>query len=146
MRPKSVLIVDDDPDQHVLAGLYLEHAGYNVLHASDGNEGFHLARNARPSLVLMDLRMPGTDGASAFRMLADDPKTRGIPVVAVTADVVTWPESRSLREGFAGHISKPCDLSRMREVVQRVIGPADEPTLPAHVSFAAAPPPAYLFS
>jgi CheY-like chemotaxis protein len=140
MRRKSVLIVDDDPDQHVLAGLYLEHAGYAVLHAGNGLEAYRTARAARPSLVLMDMRMPELDGASAFRLFAGDAETRGIPVVAVTADVVQWPESRSLREGFAGHVSKPCDLVRILEVVQRVIGPADEPSLPAHVPFAAVSP------
>ena len=140
MPRKSILIVDDDPDQHVLAGLYLEHAGYAVLHAHDGREGFRVARSARPALVLMDMRMPGLDGAGAFHLLAAHAATRAIPVVAVTADVVSWPESRSLREGFAGHVTKPCDLARIRDVVQRVIGPADEPSFPEHVSFAAAAP------
>ncbi|HEX6746993.1 MAG TPA: response regulator [Longimicrobium sp.] len=140
MAMKSVLIVDDDPDQHVLAGLYLEHAGYSVLHASDGREAYLAARSEHPSLVLMDMRMPEVDGAAAFRLLSRDPRTRTIPVVAVTADVVSWPESRSLHEGFAGHISKPCDLVRIREVVRRVIGPADEPWVPTHVGFAAVGP------
>jgi len=127
MSAKSVLIVDDDPDQHVLAGMYLGHAGYEVLHARDGREGYEAAREAAPALILMDMRMPSLDGAHAFRLLRDDERTRAIPVVAVTADVATWPESRSLREGFAGHVSKPCDLSRIREVVTRIIGPADAP-------------------
>jgi two-component system cell cycle response regulator DivK len=140
MAAKTVLIVDDDPDQHVLAGLYLEHAGYRVMHAHDGREACELAHRARPSLVLMDLRMPGMDGVSAFRELAADLELRHIPVVAVTADVLTWPESRSLREGFAGHISKPCDLARIRDVVRRVIGPAEEPSLPMHVNFVAVEP------
>lgn len=139
MAAKTVLIVDDDPDQHILAGLYLEHAGYGVLHARDGREGFELARAARPSLVLMDFRMPEMDGVASFRLLAAQPETREIPVVAVTADVLSWPESRSLREGFAGHISKPCDLARIRDVVSRVIGPADEPTVPPHGTFVVAP-------
>lgn len=139
MAAKSVLIVDDDPDQHVLAGMYLEHAGYRVLHAHDGRQALDTARHARPSVVLMDIRMPELDGAMAFRILSEDPVTRAIPVVAVTADVVSWPESRSLREGFAGHLTKPCDLRRIRDMVQRVIGEADDPALPGRVSFASAP-------
>jgi CheY-like chemotaxis protein len=127
MKAKSVLIVDDDPDQHVLAGMYLGHAGYVVLHARDGREGYQAAREARPSLILMDIRMPSLDGEQAFRLLRGDERTRRIPVVAVTADVAAWPESRSLREGFAGHVAKPCDLARIREVVARIIGPADAP-------------------
>jgi CheY-like chemotaxis protein len=138
MAPKSVLIVDDDPDQHVLVGLYLEHAGYTVSHAYDGQEGFDCTLARNPSLVLMDVRMPRMDGVSAFRLLASDERTRRIPVVAITADALAWPESRSLREGFAGHITKPCDLARIRDVVQRVIGPADAPILPPPGTFVAA--------
>jgi two-component system, cell cycle response regulator DivK len=124
MAPKTVLIVDDDPDQHVLCGLYLEHAGYAVLHAYDGREGVELARAKRPALILMDLRMPRLDGASALRQLADEEGTRNIPVVALSADVLEWSETRALREGFAAHVSKPCDLRRIRETIFRLIGPA----------------------
>lgn len=130
MAPKTVLIVDDDPDQHVLCGLYLEHAGYAVLHAHDGHEGLAMARARHPELILMDLRMPVMDGASALRRLAAADDTREIPVVAVSADVLAWSETRALREGFAGHLSKPCDLRRIRDVVQRLIGPP-APALPA---------------
>jgi len=138
MAAKSVLIVDDDPDQHVLVGMYLEHAGYAVLHAHDGGEGYEAAVARRPALVLLDMRMPRTDGEWAFRQLRADPTTREIPVVAVTADVLAWPESRSLREGFSGHVTKPCDLSRIRDVVQRVIGPADAPAPARPGTFVAA--------
>lgn len=127
MSAKSVLIVDDDPDQHVLAGMYLGHAGYEVLHACDGREGYDAAREGAPSLILMDIRMPSVDGAQAFHLLRDDERTRTIPVVAVTADVAAWSESRSLREGFAGHVAKPCDLGRLRDVVTRIIGPSGAP-------------------
>lgn len=127
MAPKTVLIVDDDPDQHVLCGLYLEHAGYAVLHAHDGREALDVARASRPSLILMDLRMPRMDGASAFRSLARDEGTRAIPVVALSADVLEWSETRALREGFAGHLAKPCDLRRIREVVHALIGPGEAP-------------------
>ena len=127
MSAKSVLIVDDDPDQHVLAGMYLGHAGYEVLHARDGREGYHAAREGSPSLILMDIRMPSVDGAEAFHLLRHDERTRTIPVVAVTADVAAWSESRSLREGFAGHVAKPCDLGRLRDVVTRLIGPSGAP-------------------
>jgi CheY-like chemotaxis protein len=137
MAPKTVLIVDDDPDQHVLCGLYLEHAGYAVLHAHDGREALDVARASRPSLVLMDLRMPRMDGAAAFRQMSLDDRTRGIPVVALSADVLEWSETRALREGFAGHLSKPCDLRRIREMVHALIGPGEAPP---RITAVAAPP------
>ena len=113
MAPISVLIVDDDPDQHTVCGVFLEHSGYEVLHAFDGQEGVEIARARQPDLVLMDIRMRRMDGVTARRALADDPSTSGIPVVAVSADVLTWPERRVLDEGFAGHVTKPCNLRHM---------------------------------
>jgi two-component system cell cycle response regulator DivK len=110
MAPIRVLIVDDDPDQHTLCGVFLEHAGYHVLHAFDGQEGVQVARAERPDLVLMDIRMRRMDGVTARRALAQDPSTSAIPIVAVSADVLTWPERRVLDEGFAGHVTKPCNL------------------------------------
>lgn len=113
----SVLIVDDDPDQHTVCGVFLEHAGYRVLHAFDGQEGVEIARAQQPDLVLMDIRMRRMDGVTARRALADDPATSGIPVVAVSADVLTWPERRVLDEGFAAHVTKPCNLRGMGTLV-----------------------------
>ena len=124
-----VLIVDDDPDQHTVCGVFLEHAGYEVLHAFDGQEGVEMARAHQPDLVLMDIRMRRMDGVTARRALADDPVTSGIPVVAVSADVMTWPERRVLDEGFAGHVTKPCNLRRMGMLVPQLARRAADPGL-----------------
>jgi CheY-like chemotaxis protein len=113
MSRVTILIVDDDPDQHSVCGTLLEHAGYAVLHAFDGQEGVELARARRPDLVLMDIRMPRMDGIAARRALDADPGTARIPVVAVSADVLTWTERRVLQEGFAAHLPKPCSLDRI---------------------------------
>jgi CheY-like chemotaxis protein len=123
MARSTVLIVDDDPDQHTMCGVFLEHSGYRVLHAFDGQEGVEIARAQQPDLVLMDIRMRRMDGVAARRALADDPSTSAIPVVAVSADVLTWPERRVLDEGFAGHIPKPCNLQRIGSLVRLLVHP-----------------------
>jgi CheY-like chemotaxis protein len=120
MARNTVLIVDDDPDQHTVCGVFLEHSGYRVLHAFDGQEGVEMARDQQPDLVLMDIRMRRMDGVAARRALAHDPATSAIPVVAVSADVLTWPERRVLAEGFAGHIAKPCNLQRIGGMVRQL--------------------------
>jgi two-component system cell cycle response regulator DivK len=134
MSRMNILIVDDDADQHTVCGVFLEHAGYTVLHAFDGLEGVEMAREHRPALVLMDIRMPRMDGIQARRALSAEPATAGIPVVAVSADVLTWPERRVMQEGFAAHLPKPCNLDRIFALVARlarrdaaadfVVGPA----------------------
>jgi two-component system cell cycle response regulator DivK len=113
----TVLIVDDDPDQHTVCGVFLEHAGYAVLHAFDGQEGVEMARLHQPDVVLMDIRMPRMDGVAARRALAADAATAGIPGVAVSADVLTWPERRVMEEGFAAYLPKPCNLRRITGLV-----------------------------
>ncbi|HYW10524.1 MAG TPA: response regulator [Longimicrobium sp.] len=121
MSHVTVLIVDDDADQHTLCGVFLQHAGYTVLHAFDGQEGVEMARAHLPALVLMDIRMPRMDGITARQALAADPLTARIPVVALSADVLTWPERRVMQEGFAAHLPKPCNLDRISALVQRLI-------------------------
>ncbi|HWK90220.1 MAG TPA: response regulator [Longimicrobium sp.] len=131
MSAQTILVVDDDPDQHRLCALLLEHAGYRVLHANDGVEGVALARAEQPDLVMMDIRMARMDGVSARRELAADPATQGIPVVAVTADLMQWPPARLLDEGFVAYLAKPCDLRRLLRVVQGVLaGTPDAPGAP----------------
>jgi CheY-like chemotaxis protein len=120
MSRTTVLIVDDDPDQHTVCGVFLEHSGYTVLHAFDGQEGVEMASAHRPGLVLMDIRMPRMNGIAARRALAADPRTADIPVVAMSADVVTWPEPSALQEGFAGHLPKPCNLNRITALAARL--------------------------
>ncbi|HEU0014815.1 MAG TPA: response regulator [Longimicrobium sp.] len=127
MSPQqTILVVDDDADQHHLCGLLLEHAGYRVLHADDGVEGVALAAAEQPDLVMMDIRMRRMDGVSARRALAADPLTADIPVVALTADLMQWPAARLLEEGFAAHLAKPCDLRVLLRVVQGVLAEAQD--------------------
>jgi CheY-like chemotaxis protein len=120
MSHVTILIVDDDADQHTLCGVFLRHAGYAVLHAFDGQAGVEMARAHLPALVLMDIRMPRMDGVTARRVLAADPLTARIPVVALSADVLTWPEPRVMQEGFAAHLPKPCNLDRISTLVARL--------------------------
>ncbi|HEX6040648.1 response regulator [Longimicrobium sp.] len=120
MSRVTVLVVDDDPDQHTLCGVFLEHSGFAVLHAFDGQEGVEMARAHQPALVLMDVRMPRMDGITARRALAADPATAHIPVVALSADVLTWPEARVVEEGFAGYLPKPCNLERISGLIERL--------------------------
>ena len=125
MSRTTILIVDDDADQHTVCGVLLEHGGYTVLHAFDGQEAVCMARVHGPAVVLMDIRMPRMDGIAARQALAADPATAEIPVVALSADVLTWPERRVLQEGFAGYLPKPCNLERISALVARLTRPGD---------------------
>jgi len=121
---KTVLIVDDNTDVREICSLALDHAGYHVLHASDGARGVAIARDALPDLVVIDGRMPVLDGWDAARALKHDPRTASIPVVAFTASAVTDAQMRMLRELTDDYIPKPCTPQEFVRAVRRWIGPA----------------------
>jgi two-component system cell cycle response regulator DivK len=114
-----VLIVDDNEENAKLARDVLRHAGMRTLSAGSAVEALELAREHAPDVVLMDLRLPDLDGAEAARRLADDERTAGIPVVALSAlpleDAAAW-----FREaGFADYIEKPVDVRELPARVRR---------------------------
>jgi CheY-like chemotaxis protein len=124
MSRSTVLVVDDNPDQHAICAAYLRHAGYDVAHAFDGSEALQRAREHGATLVITDIIMPRMDGLTLLRALRNEPNTRDLPVVAWSADLVEWDEARALEAGFDGFLPKPCELSRLRDVAAR-FGSAD---------------------
>src|SRR4026207_2200661 len=82
---RGVLVVEDDLDINQLVGAYVEEAGFRYLSAVDGGSVLELARAERPSLILLDLMLPDLNGFEVCRRLKDEPTTRDIPVVFVTA-------------------------------------------------------------
>ena len=102
-----ILIIEDNPDNMMLAVLLLESAGYTVLSAIDAEAGLTLARAQIPDLILMDIQLPGMDGLEATALLKQDPATRAIPVVALTALAMKGDEARIRAAGCDGYIAKP---------------------------------------
>ena len=122
MLTKTVLVVDGDEDQHRICGAYLPHVGYRVLAALGGPEGLRLAREHRPDLVVLDMLLPGIDGRRLFQALRDDPATRRVPVLLVTA-AMSWKALwGSGWEGLAGVLAKPCSPRDLAAKVQELIG------------------------
>lgn len=121
---RKILLADDHEDNRLALLTVLEAGGYAVLGARNGEEAVELAREAAPDLVVMDLMMPRMDGREANRALKGDPRTRDIPVIALTAMTlsVTWSELEA--EGFAGLLTKPCMPPHFLREVQRHVGPA----------------------
>ncbi len=83
--PQSILIIDDDRDQVTALGQRLQRQGFDILTAASGQLGLAAAHHDRPSLILLDLRLPDMSGLSVCRRITDSPQTCGIPVIVVTA-------------------------------------------------------------
>ena len=117
-----VLIVDDSDRNRKLARDVLRAAGFRTIEAATAGQGIALAREHLPDLILMDLRLPDLDGSEAARMLASEPQTSKIPVVAVTALPLDADDDWLLDAGFAGYILKPIDVETFPDVVRRFCG------------------------
>ena len=101
-----VLLAEDHEDTRRVYGLILRHFGFEVEEASTGEEAIEIARTRRPSLVLMDIGLPGIDGWQTGRILKADPTTTNIPLIAFSAFVDSTADLRG-RATFDGYIRKP---------------------------------------
>ncbi|MBD0333972.1 MAG: response regulator [Cyanobacteria bacterium Co-bin13] len=120
-----ILAIDDCEDHCLLMTSFLESLGYQCISALDGKTALKLAQLHQPALILLDICMPGMDGAEVLRRLRQDSQTAAIPVVAVTAMVVKKIE-QFLAAGYDDYLAKPFTLESMEHVVQRhlVVSPA----------------------
>jgi CheY-like chemotaxis protein len=113
--------VDDEPAIRVVCRVNLTAAGIDVLEAADGESGLELAKRERPDLILLDVMMPGFDGWDVARKLAEDPATREIPIVFLTARAEMTDRRRAQLLGGVGYIVKPFDPVDLGEVVEGVL-------------------------
>ncbi len=120
---KTILIVEDNEDNLVVYRTILEHVGYDVIEARDGEEGIARANEEHPDLVLMDISIPKIDGWEATRRLKSEPATRDIPIIALTAHALDEDREKAMSVGCDGYLAKPVEPRRVVEEVQRYLGP-----------------------
>ncbi len=118
---QTVLLADDFELMHEACGNLLRTEGFRVLHARDTGEAVRLALEEVPSLILMDLMMPGDGGIAAVREIRADPRTARIPIVAVTAAVALVAADKLREEGFDGMLAKPFTLDELMAEVRRYL-------------------------
>ncbi|MEO5853453.1 MAG: response regulator [Nocardioides sp.] len=112
-----ILVVEDNPLNLKLVRDVLGAAGFDVVSASTGEEGLRIAAELPPDLVLMDLQLPGIDGAETMRRLRRDTLDPSIPVVAVTASAMPEDRARAELAGFDAYVEKPISIRNLvREV------------------------------
>jgi two-component system cell cycle response regulator DivK len=113
-----ILIVDDNEKNRKLARDVLEFAGFTTIEATGGVEGVALAQERTPDVVLMDIRMPDLSGTEALKLIKEDSRTAGIPVVALTSSTMRGDEQRFLAEGFDGYLAKPISVREFPDQVR----------------------------
>ena len=121
MAGERILIVDDTPVNLKLTRLVLANEGFTVSTAGSAEEALNQLPAFQPRLILADIQLPGIDGLEMTRRIKQDPGTRDIIVIALTAFAMLGDESRAVEAGCEGYITKPIDTrtlgSRIREVL-----------------------------
>jgi CheY-like chemotaxis protein len=119
MAGSRVLVVDDNLTNLKLIEYLLRSKGYDVSTAVDAESAQQEVRARKPDLVLMDLQLPGMDGLELTRRLKQDPATRHIVILAVTAYAMKGDEERARSAGCDGYIPKPIDTRLLPKLVAR---------------------------
>lgn len=119
----TVLCVEDNRDNRVLVRRILQAEGHTVLEAANAFEGLQMALVQRPDIILVDINMPHIDGLTLASRLKAYPGLAGVPVIAITANVMHGDRERSLAAGCDGYIQKPIDIDALPEQVARFLQP-----------------------
>jgi len=122
-----ILIVDDDPNSLEIVRTYLEARGYRVATANDGKEALARIEELRPSLVLLDVMMPGMDGWEVARVIKNHPDFGTVRIVMLTARSDFTDKQQGLRSGADDYIVKPIRLEELGHRVERNLKALERP-------------------
>src|SRR4051794_5590262 len=117
-----ILIVEDNQKNMKLARDVLQFHGFRTLEATTAEQGLALAAAQHPDLILMDIQLPGMDGATALRHLRADPATAAIKVIALTAFAMKDDRERFVSSGFDGYLSKPISIRELPAQIRQHLG------------------------
>ncbi len=122
MSEFKILVVEDNEISMMLVHDLLKLRGYDVLKASDAEQGIVIAKAERPALIVMDIGLPKMDGMTATRLLKAAPETRDIPIIALTAHAMPGDKERMLAAGCDCYFAKPFDVNIFLETVAGLVG------------------------
>ncbi|MBP0001009.1 MAG: response regulator [Cyanobacteria bacterium SID2] len=123
MAVKRVLVVDDDDGVREIVQISLEvAAGWEVLVAASGKEAIEIAHQESLDAILLDVMMPEMDGTQTFRHLQEDPKTRQVPTIFLTAKAKAIEQEAYLALGVTGVITKPFAPMSLVEQIRAMLG------------------------
>jgi DNA-binding response OmpR family regulator len=117
-----VLVIDDEAPIRLLCRVNLEAENMEVSEAGDGPSGLAIARSDQPDVILLDVMMPGLDGWQVAEMLLDDPATRDIPIVFLTARADLRDRARGIDVGGLDYVTKPFNPVGLAGLVRGVLG------------------------
>lgn len=114
---KVILHVEDNFDNRLLIRRLLQSTGYQVLEAENAEEAREILKGNHPDLILMDINMPDVDGYTLTNEIKNMPQQSGVPIIAITANVMKGDRERTLNAGCDGYIEKPIDVDRFLDQI-----------------------------
>jgi len=120
---KKILVVDDEQDIVEIISYNLAKQNFEVLRAYSGRECINMARLFHPHLIIMDIRMPETNGIEACRTLKHDADLRNIPVLFLTADSDSLTSVSAMRAGGDHYLTKPIRISVLSDIIKSIVAP-----------------------
>jgi len=123
---KTILYVEDNPDNRSLVRRVLEAEGYRVLEAPTAAEALNQLEHGQPDVILMDINMPDVDGYTLTAQIRAMPTHTYVPIVAVTANVMRGDREKSLEAGCDGYIQKPIDIDDLSRQIERFLRNAND--------------------
>ncbi|HXF14933.1 MAG TPA: response regulator [Terriglobales bacterium] len=118
--PRILLVEDNEMNRDMLSRR-LQRKGYSVLIAVDGEQGLATAYSEMPELILMDISLPFIDGYEVTRRLKANPRTKHIPVIALTAHALLTDRDKALKAGCNDYDTKPVDFTRLTEKIETLL-------------------------
>lgn len=120
----KILLVEDNEENRDMLGRRLSRAGFFVCYACEGETGIRMALSEKPDLILMDIALGENvmDGWEATKHLKTNPKTAGIPIIALTAHALSTDRQKSIEVGCAEFDTKPVDLDRLLRKINTCLG------------------------
>lgn len=116
---KTILVVDDEPAICANLQALLETRGYKVVVASEGRGAVDLAREAKPDMILLDVKLPVLDGLEVCRILKEDKPTRRIPIVMLTALDTLGDVDKAVACGADDYLTKPLDTDKLLDALKK---------------------------
>lgn len=119
----TILYVEDNPDNRLLIRRILMAEDFNVVEAENAQQALEIIqKDFRPNLILMDINMPDMDGYTLTAQLKQMPHLKGVPIVALTANVMRGDKERTLDAGCDGYIQKPIDVDSLPRQINAYLG------------------------
>jgi two-component system cell cycle response regulator DivK len=117
----NILYIEDNPGNRMLVRRILEAEGHTIREAVDGPTGLEMAAQERPDLILLDINLPEIDGYDLAKRMRAMPNLDGVPILAVTANVMQGDKERTMEAGCNGFIPKPIDVDKLPQQIKAAL-------------------------